>query len=107
MTASLMESDAFPEGTSLLMRPESVAQLAVWLVSPECDRNGEIWAVGGRAVRRAAIMLSDGFVFPSDFTADDVASHAAEIADLRTAQTFHDGASMLRDMTMLNQTSRR
>jgi NAD(P)-dependent dehydrogenase (short-subunit alcohol dehydrogenase family) len=103
MTAPLMESGVFPEGAGELMQPESVAQVAVWLVSSACDRTGEIWAVGGRVVRRVAFMLNEGFVFANDFTADDVAAHAAEITDMRTVKTLPDGASMLREMIELNQ----
>lgn len=45
------------------MTPESVAPVATWLSSAECDANGEIWVVGGGYVRRARMMEGDGACF--------------------------------------------
>ncbi len=45
------------------MTPESVAPLATWLASAECDANGEIWVAGGGYVRRARMMEGDGAAF--------------------------------------------
>lgn len=45
------------------MTAESVAPVATWLASAECDANGEIWVVGGGYVRRARMMEGDGAHF--------------------------------------------
>ena len=45
------------------MTPDSVAPLATWLASAECDANGEIWVAGGGYVRRARMMEGDGAAF--------------------------------------------
>lgn len=54
------------------MTPESVAPVATWLVSAECDASGEIWVVGSGYVRRARMMEGAG-------------AHFAELGDVAQA----------------------
>lgn len=60
MTADTM---AAQEEIGKRMTPESVAPVATWLASAECDANGEIWVAGGGYVRRARMMEGDGAAF--------------------------------------------
>ncbi|MEQ1493106.1 MAG: SDR family NAD(P)-dependent oxidoreductase, partial [Terricaulis sp.] len=60
MTADAM---AAAEDVGQRMTPESVAPLATWLASAECEANGEIWVAGGGYVRRARMMEGDGAAF--------------------------------------------
>ncbi|MCX7358498.1 MAG: SDR family NAD(P)-dependent oxidoreductase [Alphaproteobacteria bacterium] len=60
MTAGAM---AAQDGIGERMTPESVAPLATWLTSAQCDATGEIWVAGGGYVRRARMMEGDGAAF--------------------------------------------
>jgi len=60
MTADTM---AAQEELAQRMTPESVAPLATWLASAECEANGEIWVAGGGYLRRARMMEGEGARF--------------------------------------------
>lgn len=60
MTADAMST---AEDVGQRMTPESVAPLATWLASAECQANGEIWVAGGHYVRRARMTEGDGAAF--------------------------------------------
>lgn len=60
MTADTM---AAQEEIGKRMTPESVAPLATYLASAECEANGEIWVAGGGYLRRARMMEGDGARF--------------------------------------------
>lgn len=60
MTADTM---AAQEEIGKRMMPESVAPLATYLASAECEANGEIWVAGGGYLRRARMMEGEGARF--------------------------------------------
>ena len=95
MTEGLLQGDAFPEGSAAVLDPSAVASLAVWLVSRECTRTGEVWLAGGRAFRRAAVVVSPGIVLQGDVTPEQIAAHADEIADLEGAAGYPSGQALL------------
>jgi NAD(P)-dependent dehydrogenase (short-subunit alcohol dehydrogenase family) len=98
MTTGLLESDAFPEGSASVLEPAAVASLATWLVSAECHRTGEVWLAGGRAFRRAAVVVSPGVVLDGEITAERIAASADEIARLDGAGTSASGQALLDDL---------
>ena len=98
MTEGLFRGDAFPEGAAGVLDPASVASLATWLVSRECDRTGEVWLAGGNAFRHAAILVSPGVVVDGGVTAEAIAERADEIADLAGGDTYPSGQALLDDL---------
>jgi NAD(P)-dependent dehydrogenase (short-subunit alcohol dehydrogenase family) len=95
MTEGLLQGDAFPAGSAAALDPASVASLAVWLVSRECTRTGEVWLGGGRAFRRAAIVVSEGVVLEGEVSAEAIAACADQIADLDGASGYPSGQALL------------
>jgi NAD(P)-dependent dehydrogenase (short-subunit alcohol dehydrogenase family) len=62
--------------------PSQVAPAVAYLVSDECELNGEIWSVGGGSVSRFFIGLTEGyFKHPNDgeLTIEDIAAHVRDI----------------------------
>lgn len=80
MTADTM---AAQEEIGKRMTPESVAPLATYLASAECEANGEIWVAGGGYLRRARMMEGEGARFD---TLSDVA------AALEASRPMHGAA---------------
>lgn len=66
------------------MAAETVVPLATYLASEACDRNGEIWtACAGRFARVATLFARGWIAADADrVTAEDIAEHVAEIADM-------------------------
>lgn len=65
-----------------LFSPSQVSPAVAYLVSEECELNGEIWSVGGGSVSRFFIGLTDGYFKPSrdgELTIEDIASHLHDI----------------------------
>jgi hypothetical protein len=70
------------EGIVEMFSPSQVAPAVAYLVSEECELNGEIWSVGGGSVSRFFIGLTDGFFkHPNDgeLTIEDIAAHVDDI----------------------------
>lgn len=49
----------FPAADAKRFGPETVARLAAWLVSPDCDVQGEVLIAGGDGLRRARVLESE------------------------------------------------
>jgi NAD(P)-dependent dehydrogenase (short-subunit alcohol dehydrogenase family) len=65
-----------------LFSPSQVSPAVAYLVSEECELNGEIWSVGGGSVSRFFIGLTEGyFKHPNDgdLTVEDIAAHLRDI----------------------------
>jgi NAD(P)-dependent dehydrogenase (short-subunit alcohol dehydrogenase family) len=76
MTAGLFD------GIVELFSPAQVSPAVAYLVSEECELNGEIWSVGGGSVSRFFIGLTEGyFKHPNDgdLTIEDIAGHLHDI----------------------------
>lgn len=70
------------DGIVELFSPGQVSPAVAYLVSEECELNGEIWSVGGGSVSRFFIGLTEGyFKHPNDgdLTIEDIAGHLHDI----------------------------
>jgi len=99
MTEGLFDSGVFPEGAAEVLDVGTVAAAAVWLVSASCARNGEMWIVGGRQLRRAATVVSPGTLLDADpITPEAVAARAERVVIDGSATTYASGAELLQDI---------
>lgn len=65
-----------------MLSPSQVSPAVAYLVSEECELNGEIWSVGGGSVSRFFIGLTDGYFKPArdgGLTIEDIAAHLHDI----------------------------
>lgn len=91
MTADAM---AAAEDIGQRMTPESVAPLATWLASADCEANGEIWVAGGGYVRRARMMEGDGAAFDA---LSDVPAALEASRSMRNAAGFSGAEASFAD----------
>jgi NAD(P)-dependent dehydrogenase (short-subunit alcohol dehydrogenase family) len=66
-------------------RPEQAAETMIYLSSPECGLNGEMFSVGGGRMARIAFFSGSGYVNP-DISAEDVATNIERARDFTDAQ---------------------
>jgi len=88
MTAGLArDPDVDTSSYAERIAPEKATPAAVFLVSEDAP-TGVILSAGGGTVARAAMMESPGLYLGDDMTADDIAAHYDEIADMTGAVTL-------------------
>jgi NAD(P)-dependent dehydrogenase (short-subunit alcohol dehydrogenase family) len=63
------------------LQPEQVSPAVAYLASEVCQLTGEIWSVGGGAVSRMFIGLTQGYFTAEAMTIEDVESHIDAIRD--------------------------
>ncbi|MBW2498499.1 MAG: SDR family NAD(P)-dependent oxidoreductase [Deltaproteobacteria bacterium] len=97
LTGDLFVASDYPEGTEKRLRTEIVADLAVWLVSRECELSGEILLGGGRVFRRARMVQTRG-VELDDPTPERIAERADAICDMDELILYGDTPTLLRDI---------
>jgi NAD(P)-dependent dehydrogenase (short-subunit alcohol dehydrogenase family) len=102
MTRGLFEAGHFPAEAAEALGVGPVTSLALWLLSRDCDRTGQVWVAGGRVFRRAVMGLSPGIVMDGDVSPERVAARAAEIAAPGTPSIYVSGAEMLEDIARVS-----
>ena len=61
-------TDSEADQTSGPLAPDTIAQAAVWLSSPQCERSGEVWLGGGQWLRRVRTVETEGGFMPADLS---------------------------------------
>src|SRR5207253_3237014 len=79
--AGLGERDAQMGAWMEHFTPIQVAETVVYLCSPTCELNGELFGSGGGRVSRIGIYGGTGYR-NVDLTAEDLAAHIAEARDM-------------------------
>jgi NAD(P)-dependent dehydrogenase (short-subunit alcohol dehydrogenase family) len=97
MTGDLFRNEAYPEGTDRRLTTEIVANLAVWLLSRECEVSGQVLIGGGRVFRRARMVQSQGIEL-DDPTPERLAECAEAIGAMDRLVLYEDTPTLLQDI---------
>lgn len=75
--------DSISDGMSEFYPPEAAAPAAVFLVHEEVPVSGEMFAIGGDAIRRVFVGIGQGFQAPrGGLTPESIRDHFAEVMDV-------------------------
>jgi NAD(P)-dependent dehydrogenase (short-subunit alcohol dehydrogenase family) len=96
MSAGAFSVPDLPDDTPERMDTKSVAGLATWLVSRECDVTGKILVGGGRLFRRARMVQNRGLEC-DDSSAEHLQSRSGAIVHMDDLVMYEDSETMLRE----------
>lgn len=92
LAASRMTEQILPAEALAKLDPAEVSPLVTWLVSPDCDHTGGVFAAGGGFVARVAVLHGPGAVFSDGVTPEDLAERWDEVVAVEGGREF-DGAA--------------
>jgi 3-hydroxy-3-methylglutaryl CoA synthase/NAD(P)-dependent dehydrogenase (short-subunit alcohol dehydrogenase family) len=104
-----LTKDIIPAQLAEKMKPEFITPLVIYLCSPKCQHNGQIFNAGAGFFSRAAIVTGPGVLIgklKEPPTAEDILENIEEIASLDNPQEFGDAFASLAPMMTASPTKK-